>query len=105
MPAGYEQLRVLRAALAGLPATVSKVFLRSDWAGYQQDLLLSCGEGKDARFGVIEFAVSADVTTEFRAAVRAVREADWHPLYRETAGSRPGIVHREKTEQEWAEVA
>ena len=35
-------------------------------AGYQQDLLLYCGEGKDARFGVIEFAVSADVTEGHR---------------------------------------
>jgi len=105
VPAGHEQLRVMKSCLAGLPETVKKVFLRSDSAAYQQDLLLYCGEGKDARFGVIEFAVSADVTAEFRAAVRQVAEADWQPLYRETAGSRPGIVHREKTEQEWAEVA
>jgi len=104
VPAGYEQLRVMKASLAGLPATVKKVLLRSDSAGYQQDLLLYCGEGKDARFGVIEFAVSADVTEEFRGAVRQVAEADWQPLYREVAGSKPGIVHREKTAQEWAEV-
>src|SRR3954453_16334237 len=41
-------------------------------AGYQQDLLLYCGEGKDARFGVIEF--SADVTEEFRKATRAAAD-------------------------------
>lgn len=105
VPAGYEQLRVMKASLAGLPPTVTKVLLRSDSAGYQQDLLLYCGEGRDARFGVIEFAVSADVTAEFRTAVRALKEADWQPLYREVPGSRPGIVHREKTAQEWAEVA
>src|SRR4051812_32351385 len=58
-------------------------------AGYQQDLLLYCGEGKDARFGVIEFAVSADVTEEFRKAARAVAEADWQPLYRRASVTRP----------------
>jgi len=104
VPAGHEQLRVLKASLAGLPGDVRTVLLRSDSAGYQQELLLYCGEGEDARFGVIEFAVSADVTDAFRTAVHAVKEADWQPLYREVPGSRPGLVHREKTEQEWAEV-
>jgi Transposase DDE domain group 1 len=104
VPAGYEQLRVLKEGLARLPATVRKVYLRSDSAGYQQDLLLYCGEGKDRRFGAIEFAVSADVTQEFRTAVRALEEKEWQPLYREVPGSRPGIVHHEKTGQEWAEV-
>ena len=74
------------------------MYLRSDSAGYQQDLLLYCGEGKDARFGVIEFAVSADVTEEFRNAARAVADADWQPLYRTVEGQ------RYKTDQEFAEV-
>lgn len=104
VPAGYEQLRVMKEALARLPCDVTKVFLRSDSAGYQQELMLYCGEGKDPRFGVIEFAIGADVTEAFRQAVHAVKEADWQPLYREVPGSRPGVVHREKTEQEWAEL-
>ena len=83
---------------AAAPAGVTKVYLRSDSAGYQQDLLLYCGEGKDARFGVIEFAVSADVTEEFRKAARAVAEADWQPLYRTVEGQ------CYKTDQEFAEV-
>jgi hypothetical protein len=45
------------------------VALRSDSAGYQEELLLYCGEGKDARFGVIAFAISADMTKSLRAAV------------------------------------
>ena len=90
VPAGYQQLRVLKDCLATAAATgVTKVYLRSDSAGYQQDLLLYCGEGKDARFGVIEFAVSADVTEEFRKAVRAVADADWQPLYRRASVTRP----------------
>jgi hypothetical protein len=60
--------------------------------------LLYCGEGKDERFGVIEFAVGADVTTAFRRAVLAVLEADWRPLCREVDGA------EQPTDQEWAEV-
>ena len=98
MPAGYQHLRVLQAALAELPEGVGKVCLRSDTAGYQQDLLLSCGEGRDACFGVIAFAVGVDVTAEFRKAVRAVPECAWQRLYRRVDG------RSEETDQEWAEV-
>ena len=56
--------------------------LRSDTAGYQQELLRYCAEGRDERFGVIEFAVGVDVTAEFRRAVSEVAEQDWQTLYR-----------------------
>ena len=56
--------------------------LRSDTAGYQQALLRYCAEGRDERFGVIEFAVGVDVTAEFRRAVSEVAEQDWQTLYR-----------------------
>src|SRR5664279_4427484 len=89
VPAGHEQLRVLKASLAHLPASVTKVSLRSDTAGYQEELLLYCGEGKDPRFKIIEFAsaltacgsigplhgpIGVDVTEAFRAAVMTVAE-------------------------------
>ena len=90
VPAGYQQLRVLKDCLAAAAAAgVDKVCLRSDSAGYQQDLLLYCGEGKDARFGVIEFAVSADVTEAFRKAARAVAEADWLARFHDAAAGQP----------------
>jgi hypothetical protein len=98
VPAGYEQLRVLKDSLRYLPASVKKVSLRSDSAGFQQDILLYCGEGKDPRFGVIEFAVSADVTEAFRAAVLATAESEWKPLIRMFDGE------PQQTGQEWAEV-
>src|ERR1700732_2353716 len=82
VPAGHEQLRVLQASLAHLPASVTTVSLRSDTAGYQAELLLYCGEGKDPRFGVIDFAIGADVTPAFRAAVQATAETEWQPLIR-----------------------
>ena len=59
VPAGHEQLRVLKDSLRHLPDSVRTVSLRSDTAGYQEELLLYCGEGKDPRFGVIEFAIGA----------------------------------------------
>ena len=89
---------VLREALAVLPEGVSKVRLRTDTAGYDQDLLLYCGEGKDERFGVIEFAIGADVTAAFRQAARELPEDAWHSLDRMVDGK------PEPTGQEWAEV-
>jgi len=79
VPAGYEQLRVFLHALSLLPDGVKTVRLRSDTAGYQHELLSYCDRGKDERFGRIEFAIGADVTPEFK---KAVREADeWHPIH------------------------
>ena len=98
VPAGHEQLRVLQASLAHLPASVTTVSLRSDTAGYQAELLLYCGEGKDPRFGVIDFAIGADVTPAFRAAVQATAETEWKPLIRMVDGQ------PQETDQEWAEI-
>jgi len=98
VPAGHEQLRVLKDCLRHLPVSVTKVSLRSDTAGYQEELLLYCGEGKDPRFGVIDFAIGAGVTQPFRAAVLATAESEWKPLIRMVDGE------PEVTDQEWAEV-
>ena len=98
VPAGHEQLRVLQDSLRYLPAKVTTVSLRSDTAGYQEELLLYCGEGKDPRFGVIEFAIGADVTAAFRTAVLATAETEWKPLIRMVDGQ------PQQTDQEWAEI-
>lgn len=99
VPAGYEQLRVLKESLASLPEGVAQVRLRSDTAGYQHSLLRYCEEGSDCRFGRIEFAVGADVTPEFKKAVLTeVSQQDWQPIYQEFDGKRI------QTSQEWAEV-
>jgi hypothetical protein len=98
VPAGYEQLRVFKRSLELLPKGVEEVYLRSDTAGYQWDLLKYCAEGKNARFGVIKFAIGCDVTKEFKNAVAAVPEVDWSPLIREVDGMQID------TGQQWAEV-
>ena len=99
VPAGHQQLRCLRQTLDGLPQGVAQVMLRSDTAGYQHDLLQYCAEGKDQRFGVIEFAVGVDVTPQFRQAVAEVAPEEWRPLER-APDQGEGI----STGQEWAEV-
>jgi len=98
VPAGYEQLRVFKEALSFLPDSVKKVYTRSDTAGYQIDFLKYCAEGRDERFGVIEFAVGVDVSPEFRKQIAEVNEKDWSPLMRKVNKK---LIH---TGQEWAEV-
>jgi hypothetical protein len=98
VPAGYEQLRVFQEALEMLPEGVTKVYLRSDTAGYQHDLLRYCEKGENKRFGRIEFAIGADVTKEFKKAVAEVEESEWNPLWKAIKGE------RRKTGAEWAEV-
>jgi hypothetical protein len=98
VPASYGNLRQLQESLVVLPEGVVKVYYRGDTASYQRELLQYCAEGKNERFGVIEFAIGVDVTPEFKRAVAEVEEGDWHPLEREVAGK---MV---PTGQEWAEV-
>jgi hypothetical protein len=90
VPAGYEQLRVFQESLEALPATVTEVFLRSDSAGYQKDLLKYCAEGTSERFGTIGFAIGADVTAALRQAVADVEEQEWHTI--------------SGTPQQWADI-
>jgi hypothetical protein len=99
VPAGYEQLRVLKETIDFLPEGIEKIYLRSDTAGYQWDLMKYCAEGKNKRFGVIEFTISADVSPQFKEAVKEVSESDWTPLLRQKKDKK-----WEETGQEWAEV-
>lgn len=99
VPAGHQQLRLLQESLEQLPEGVEKVFVRSDTAGYQKELLRYCAEGKHERFGVIEFAIGANVTESFRRAVLEVPEEQWHPVLRTDCDGR-----QHTTGQQWAEV-
>jgi hypothetical protein len=98
VPASFQNLEVFQKTLEVLPQVVQKVYLRSDTAAYQQELLIYCAAKKNQRFGVIEFAIGADVTAEFRKAVGEVAEEDWQVLKREIEG------RQVETGQEWAEV-
>lgn len=96
--AGTDNRRVLQESLAFLPAGVSKVYLRSDSAAYQHDLMRFCANPDKGRFGVIEFAIGAKVSESFKRAVSEVERSEWRRLYRKTAS---GL---ERTSQEYAEV-
>jgi len=99
VPAGHQQLRLLQESLEQLPADVEKVAIRSDTAGYQKELLRYCAEGSNERFGVIEFAIGADVTESFRQAVAEVEDEQWFPLLHTAPDGR-----QRPTGQQWAEV-
>ena len=98
VPAGHEQLRVFKEALDMLPEGVEKVYLRSDTAGYQHDLLRYCEKEKHPHFGRIEFAIGCDVTREFKKAVAEIEESEWKTLYKEIDEKKVSTGH------EWAEV-
>jgi hypothetical protein len=101
--AGYQQLRVLEEALAMLPPGLETVSLRCDSAGYEVELLKYCAEGRNERFGTIDFAISADVTQAFRTAVAELTEEDWRPLRRDLGGGGGNECFMD-TGQEYAEV-
>ncbi len=99
VPAGHQQLRVLKESLGCLPAGVVEVFMRTDTAGYQRELLRYCAQGENERFGVIGFAVGADVTPAFKRAVAVLPESAWQPLLRKLDDGSSC-----DTGQQWAEV-
>jgi len=98
VPAGFDQLRVLREALDYLPEGVEAVRLRSDTAGYQHNLLKYCAMGKNERFGKIEFAIGCDVTPEFKKAVLETPDLEWKVLTKNVKGKEIDL------NKEWAEV-
>lgn len=97
VPAGARLLEVLQKAVGALPPSVRLTRVRSDSAAYVHELLDWCREEKKAR-PPIEFAISADVSEELRAAIRDVPEAAWKPLRKI---NEKGLVVGRK---EWAEV-
>jgi Transposase DDE domain group 1 len=97
--AGFEQLRVLKEALALLPSDVKQACLRSDSAGYQEDLIRYCAEGDDPRFGIIPFAIAAKVSAGIKKEAQSIDEKHWHPIYQEDADG-----NKIKANQEWADI-
>jgi hypothetical protein len=100
VPAGFEILRVLQAALDLLPEGVKKVRVRSDTAAYEHDFLQwMADEIQHPKWGVIDFAVGCDVTPSFKKAVAEVAESDWKWIYQEDEGG-----YQTRTKRQWAEV-
>jgi hypothetical protein len=77
VPAGADPLRVVRRAFEALPPTVEHVYYRADSASYNHKLLNWLRE-EDPETGRPRalFAVSADMSSELRAAATSATE--WH---------------------------
>ena len=73
VPAGMDLLPVLKEAISALPPTVRLVRVRSDSAAYVHEVLDWCRKEVPGR-PRIEFAISADMTEELRAAIQALPE-------------------------------
>lgn len=98
VPAAFDVLRVLKESLEQLPETVNTVYFRTDGAGYQKEVIEFCGLG-NSRFGVIGYAVSAEVSLAVKQAACCVQEHDWHPLYQRDEYGNMIDKH-----QQWAEI-
>ena len=97
VPAGMDLLSVLQETISALPPTVRLVRVRSDSAAYVHEVLDWCRKEIPGR-PRIEFAISADMTEELRAAIQALPEKAWNPLRKVTD---KGLIVGRK---EWAEV-
>lgn len=80
VPPGFRQMENLAESLDLLPEGVRHVRLRSDTAGYQIELLKYCAEGRNERFGVIDFAISSPVCKALKETVRASGEGEWRKI-------------------------
>ena len=82
VPAGMENLRLIKQSFATLPASVKERFLRGDSALYEQAVLqwLSDPTRDGGPAGFIGFSISADMSKELKAACAALPEGAWIPI-------------------------
>lgn len=88
VPAGSGNWRVVRKALAALPEGIEQVLVRGDSALYEHEVM----DGMAADH--VGFAISADMSSQLRAAIAALPEEAWQTEAREAEALR-----------QWAEVA
>jgi hypothetical protein len=69
VPAGMNNLPLIRRGFASLPATVTEFYFRADSACYEESVLkwLANPEREGGPKGEIGFTISADMTPELRA--------------------------------------
>lgn len=103
VPPGYGQFDELKRVLRSIPEGIKEVTLRSDTAGYQEDILRYCAEGRDKRFGVINFTISCKVVDSFKQAAKVLPKAAWKPVLKEI--EKNGITELQATGKECAEVS
>ena len=79
VPAGMENLRLIKYGFAALPESVKERFLRGDSALYEEAVLkwLANEKRDDGPQGFIGFSISADMSKELAAACALVPESEW----------------------------
>jgi hypothetical protein len=79
VPAGMDNLRLIKRGFAGLPKTIEEFYFRADSACYEESVLkwLANPEREDGLKGEIGFTISADMTQELRKVCEAVPEKSW----------------------------
>lgn len=82
VPAGMENLPVIRRAFANLPSGIGEFYFRSDSAAYEEEVLgwLLDPERESGPKGSIGFSISADMSEALRSACEALPESEWKLL-------------------------
>jgi len=106
VPAGMDNLPLIRRAFATLPPTLTTRFFRADSACYDERILkwLADPRRPDGPAGPIGFTVSADMTEELQKACRAVPAAAW-ALCEERADETVHLAEVEVTPGDWPKSA
>ena len=106
VPAGMDNLRLIKRGFAALPASVNERFLRGDSALYEQAVLkwLADPTRDGGPSGVIGFSISADMSKELRAACAGIAEGEWTPI-EERVHERVFAAEVEFTSGDWPKNA
>jgi hypothetical protein len=106
VPAGMENLRLIKRGFAVLPKGVRELYFRSDTACYDVDVLkwLADERRQDGPSGYIGFAIGADMTDALATLCRAVPEAEWSVLD-ERATETLSCAEVEFTPGNWSKTA
>jgi Transposase DDE domain group 1 len=106
VPAGMENLPLIRKGFSSLPTSIRTYFLRGDSALYDQTVLkwLANKDREEGPKGFIGFSISADMTKELRAACVALPDDDWK-LVEERANETVFAADVEFTPGDWPKDA
>lgn len=106
VPAGMNNLPLIRRAFQSLPSSITKLCFRADSACYEQSVLrwLADEQRADGPRGPIGFTISADMTTELQSACSEVAEDQWL-LVDERAGETVCCADIEFTPGTWPKDA
>jgi len=85
VPASMDNRRALEEALLQLPGTVRRVTLRTDAAGYQEDMIRACNapafrREETRRFGTVGLVCAATRSEPLMAEVARLPDDAWRPM-------------------------